>query len=349
MRIAIANDLPLAVEAMRRIIVASGGHELAWIARDGREAVERCLRDRPDLILMDLIMPRLDGVQATRRIMTEAPCAILVVTANMTENQGKVFEAMGVGALDAVNTPVLGFPDSHKGAEALLAKIETIAKLVGAADPRRVSRHLHHLARATPRPEWLVAVGASAGGPSALAHILAKLPADFPAAIVVVQHVDAQFAPGLASWLDCQTPLNVRLARDGESVQAGTVLLADGDQHLVLTRPGRLGYADQPLEVSYRPSIDVFFKSIERHWEGEVIGLLLTGMGRDGAQGLHDLRVSGHHTLVQDQASCAVYGMPKAAVELGAASEILALDSIVPRLLQLVCAQAKSFAIHERA
>lgn len=339
MRIALVNDVSLAVEAMRRVIVADGAHELAWVARDGVEAVARCLDDRPDLILMDLIMPRMDGVEATRRIMTQTPCAILVVTANMIDNQAKVFEAMGAGALDAVNTPVLELPQSCKGSDLLLAKVQMVAKLVGAPLRHRKGVGLTGSDRQHRRPDCLVVIGASAGGPSTLATIFAGLPADFPAAIVVVQHVDSQFAPGLASWLDYQTPLTVRLAGQGEYVQAGTVLLAGGDQHLVFMGPGRLGYVQQPAMGWYRPSIDVFFKSIERGWEGEVIGVLLTGMGRDGAEGLRSLRLDGHRTLVQDQASSAVFGMPKAALELDAADEILPLDRIGPRLLQLTRSQ----------
>src|SRR2546425_7821562 len=137
MRIAIVNDVLLAVEALRRVVASAPGHQLAWIARDGAEAVERCAGDTPDLILMDLIMPKMDGVEATRRIMTQTPCPIVVVTANVTTNSSKVFEALGAGALDAVNTPVLESPAQGQGAGALLAKIATIRKLVGGTSVRR--------------------------------------------------------------------------------------------------------------------------------------------------------------------------------------------------------------------
>src|SRR5512140_3074866 len=132
MRIAIVNDIALAVEAVRRVVLQTREHQLAWIARDGAQAVQLCARDVPDLILMDIIMPRMDGVEATRRIMTDTPCPIVVVTANVDDNSSKVFEAMGAGALDAVNTPVLECPGACKGAHALLSKIETIRRLVGA-------------------------------------------------------------------------------------------------------------------------------------------------------------------------------------------------------------------------
>src|SRR6266436_2010657 len=173
MRIAIVNDLLMAVEAMRRVMVKAGRDQVAWIAHDGAEAVSKCAEDRPDLILMDLIMPTMDGVEATRRIMAKTPCAIVVVTANVSDNSSKVFEAMGAGALDAVNTPVLASSGNGDGATALLAKIETIRRLIG---PGGVSK-LFPLPREIPKLQPhahgnLVAIGASAGGPAALAHIL---------------------------------------------------------------------------------------------------------------------------------------------------------------------------------
>jgi two-component system response regulator WspF len=358
MRIAIVNDVMIAVEAMRRIVAGLRDHQVAWIARDGAEAVALCARDTPDLILMDLIMPGLDGVEATRRIMTATPCAIVIVTASVGGNSAKVFEAMGAGALDAVNTPILERAGAE-GARPLLAKIETIRRLLGPggrkpggrltepfAGRRPLTRSPAHPLTDVPSPPrshsprlppaCLIAIGASAGGPAALAKVLAPLPADLAAAIVIIQHVDVQFVGDLADWLSHQTALRLRLARDGDAPQAQTVFLAAKEEHLVLSGPMRLSYTDEPLDAAYSPSVDVFFKSAARYWLGDVIGLLLTGMGRDGAEGLQLLRREGHHTVAQDRATSAVYGMPKAALELHAASEVLPLDQIGPRLAQLV-------------
>ena len=199
----------------------------------------------------------------------------------------------------------------------------------------RVRRH---------RDGQLVAIGASAGGPGALARILASLPGDFPAAVVIVQHVDARFAPDLAHWLDQLTPLRVRLAHEGDRPQAGTVLLARGEHHLVFGSSTRLTYTRIPLESVYRPSIDVFFKSLRRHWHGEAVGVLLTGMGRDGAEGLRALRERGCPTVAQDAATSAVYGMPRAAAELQAAGEILPLNRIGPRLVKMLDTRIHSHA-----
>jgi two-component system response regulator WspF len=337
MRIAIVNDSLTAVEAMRRVVAGGGQHQIAWIAGDGSQAVEKAAADTPDLILMDLIMPVLDGIEATRRIMHSTPCAIVVVTADVDRNSPKVFEAMGAGALDAVNTPVLDNAAAG-GGNALLGKIDTIRRLLGPDIPRegtkpgtRFFTHPQALA-----PGHLVAIGASAGGPLALAKILSRLDAAFPAPVIIVQHVDAQFAPGLATWLDAQTPLSVRLAREGDHPEVGTVLLAGEENHLVFTPATRLSYARDPMDCPYRPSIDVFLRSANRYWRGAITGVLLTGMGRDGAEGLKRLKDRGCRTIAQDRESSAVYGMPGAAADLGAATDILPLDKIAQRLTSIV-------------
>jgi two-component system response regulator WspF len=331
MRIAIVNDLTMAVEAMRRVLARASQHSLAWIARDGAEAVKRCAEDRPDLILMDLIMPVLDGVEATRRIMAANPCPILVVTASVNGNSNRVFEALGAGALDAVNTPALGVNGMGIGAAALLGKIELLAQLVSPAASVATVRTSHPFSEAPTvraRRNFLVAIGSSAGGPAALAAVLRELPKDYPGAIVVVQHLDQQFAAGLAEWLGQQIALPVRIARSGEAPLAGAVLMAGQGQHLALNRMQTLGYSLLPRENAYCPSVDVFFQSVASHWRDDAIGVILTGMGRDGAHGLKKMRTAGLTTVAQDKASCAVYGMPKAAVELAAATHVLPLAQI---------------------
>ncbi len=344
MRIAIVNDSAMAAESLRRVIAASRRHQVAWIAEDGAEAVRRCGEDRPDILLMDLIMPNLDGVAATREIMRRTPCAIVVVTASVDGNAAQVFEAMGAGALDAINTPILEMNGDGDGQAALLHKIDTVAKLIDA--PRRTATGAHTAAPvpvrrlpaaigAPARPP-LIAIGASTGGPAALQTLLDGLPPTLGAAVIVVQHVDVQFAASFARWLGAQTPLPVRLARPGDRPRPGEVLVAGREDHLILTPGGSLDYTAEPAAYAYRPSVNVFFHSLARHWRGTAIGVLLTGMGRDGGSGLLALREAGCHTVAQDQGSSAIYGMPKAAAELGAAVEILPLDAIAPALLKFL-------------
>ncbi|MEA3212202.1 MAG: two-component system, chemotaxis family, response regulator WspF [Chthoniobacter sp.] len=334
MRIGVVNDVPLAVEAVSRVLEQSSTHEVAWIARNGHEAVARCAEDRPDLILMDLIMPGLDGVAATRQIMAKTPCAILVVTATIEGNTAKVFEALGAGALDVVKTPILGADGRGEGAAALLAKIEMLSRLITGKSTRPPAPAGPDAPPTSPAPNRLVVIGASAGGPAALAAVLGGLPRDFPAAIVMVQHVDAQFSSLMAKWLNEQSRLPVRTAEEGDQPEVGVALLAGTNDHLIFESARALGYTSEPRAYSYRPSVDVFFESAIRHWKGEIVGVLLTGMGRDGAKGLKALRDHGALTIAQDQASCVVYGMPKAAAALGAAVEVLPLDEIAPRLIR---------------
>lgn len=342
MRIAIVNDTRTAVEGLRRVLLAQGEHQIAWVAGSGEEAIGYCKRDRPDLILMDLGMPGMDGVEATRQIMASTPCPIVVVTTSAREYPARVFEAMGAGALDAVNTPVTGEFGSSSGSRHLLAKVDTIRRLVS-PNPWKKSggRKPDETTRFLARSEAVVCIGASAGGPAALAKILGDLPDNFPAAVVVVQHVDAQFASGLANWLAGRSRLPLRLVEEGDRLRSGAVLLAGRNHDLVFTSPRRLGYTRAVTDAVYRPSVDAFLRSAAEQCAGVVVGVLLTGMGRDGAEGLLRLRQRGFLTIAQDETSSAVFGMPKAAIECGAAMEILALDKIAPRLVNMFTVKGK--------
>jgi two-component system response regulator WspF len=333
MRIAIVNDLSLAVEILRRIVLDSAVHKVAWVAQTGEEAIRKCEVDTPDLILMDLFMPDMDGVEATRRIMYASPCPILVVTATMEDHAGKVFEAMGHGALDAINTPMMGSGEgARKSRDALLKKITIIEKLSLNSQASPTKRQT----RGTPsaKVSSLIVIGASTGGPKALADILSRMPADLAAGIVIAQHVDGEFSGGMARWLDEQSPLSIRLAEEGAYPSRGTALLAGKNDHLVLTPNLNLAYTREPVATPFRPSVDELFKSVAAHWPSMGIAVLLTGMGRDGAEGMKMLHRVGWHTIAQDEATSVVYGMPKAARELGAASEILPIDRIAPAILR---------------
>lgn len=334
MKIGIVNDIPMVVEILRRVLAERPEHQLIWVAQDGQQAVEMCAWQLPDIVLMDLIMPRVDGVEATRRIMQNTPCPILIVTADIGANADKIYEAMGHGALDVVATPALANGQLHMGSTALFAKIEQLGR-IGAKPSAPLVQPRHVPAAVSDSSERLVVIGASAGGPAALAVILGQLPKDFAAGIVIVQHIDAAFAQGMADWLQQQTSLQVRLAKEGDQPKNGVVLMAGTSQHLLMKNRGTLGYVPESPKDVYHPSIDVFFNSIAGQWRGSAVGVLLTGMGRDGALGLKAMRDCRFHTIVQDQKSSAVYGMPKAAAALGAAADVLPLDSIAGKLVAI--------------
>ncbi len=332
MRIAIVNDLRIATEALRRVVLSRPEHSVAWTAVDGQEAVRRCLADIPDVILMDLVMPGMNGAEATREIMRRCPCPILVVTATVAGNYALVCEALSHGAYDAVATPVLGDSPPAQAGAALLAKLAQVDRIRARLEsPLEPSAPVAPPTKRRPddfRQPPLVAIGASTGGPHALQTILAKWPADFPAAVVVAQHIGADFAASLASWLAESCKLTVRTAIDGDRPRAGLVLVAQTDDHLLMRPDGTLGYAKEPTGNPFRPSVDVLFQSLGRHWQRPSVAVLLSGIGRDGAQGLLDLRRAGWHTIAQDRSSSVVYGMPQAASELKAAAEVLAVGDI---------------------
>lgn len=327
MRIAIVNDLSLAREALSRAVNESG-HQIAWVAIDGVEAVAKAKTDTADLILMDLVMPNMDGAAATKQIMKSAPCPVLIVTASVGANSELVYEAMGNGALDATTTPQMG-ADRKVQADALLKKIEQIGLITGKLEkdhPSWVTR-APFSGKCPIHPPFL-AIGSSTGGPQALATILGALPADFPAAIGIVQHVDAEFAPGLVDWLNERTELNVTVAQNKQHAQPGNVYLAAGDEHLRVDSIGRFIYTEEPVSAINRPSVDILFKSLAYAYPRPGCAVLLTGMGRDGAKGLKAMRDSGWHTIAQDKSTSIVYGMPKAAVEHNAVIDVLPLNKI---------------------
>lgn len=338
MRIAVVSERTEGVHALRSAVGLTPEHDVAWTALSGAEALERCGEDVPDLVLLDLLRSGLDTSETARAIMAHTPCAILVVTNSVRANTARVFAAMASGAVDAVDFLPADAGDLSGAAAPLLAKIATIGKLIGGRSGKgAVTAHAGGAAAAAlGDPTPLIAIGASAGGPSALIQVLHGLPATLPAALVIVQHVDAQFAPGMAEWLARHSPWPVSLAAEGESPSMGKVLLAGTGDHLIFTSAQRLGYTRTPIDCAYRPSIDVFFQSASRLWRGRAIGLLLTGMGRDGATGLRALKDAGHHTIAQDEKTSAVYGMPKAAAALQAAVDVLSIERIAPRLVELV-------------
>ncbi len=336
MRIAIVNDSIMAVECLKRILVTTDRHQVAWVARDGSEAVMRCTSDKPDLILMDLVMPVMDGVEATRQIMQKSPCAILIVTASVDGRSSKVFQAIRAGAMDVVRTPSFDINANGKEAMKLLKKIDTIERLIAMEETVTRPPASATSNKAKDKEGVLVVIGSSTGGPQALATVLSSFPESFPASVIVVQHVDAQFAPSLASWLDSRTSLPVHTIKEGDRPIPGSIQIACTNDHLIMTPERTFAYSRKPMGNVFRPSVDVFFESVARNWKGKGIGVLLTGMGRDGAKGLLALRERGWHTISQDRDSSVIYGMPKAAAELNAAVRVLPLSNIGAALLQRI-------------
>ncbi len=326
-RVLVADDSALFRELLSGVVAAEPGFDVVAVASNGDEAARLARSLRPDVITMDLNMPDADGFSGIARIMAETPTPILVLTANRAETVG--FRALSLGALDILEKPQ-ATTDLGEYGQLLRSRLRLLAGV-------KVIRHLRGLrerAEAPPRPgarPELVVVGASLGGPRALAAILRALPAQFPVPIAVVQHIADGFTSGLASWLASESRLEVREARDGDRLRPGLVVLAPTGRHLVVG-DGVARLSDAPPVDTFRPSVTPLFLSAARAYGAGVCGVILTGMGRDGAEGLRAIKDAGGPTLAQDEATSAVFGMPRAAIELRAVDRVLPLDEI-PRVL----------------
>ena len=340
MRIAIVNDTRLIAEALRRHVAQE--HEVIWVAYGGLQALTFCTENRPDLILMDLVMPEVDGVEATRLIMQSAPCAILLVTTSPEQHTSQVFRALGAGALDVIATRLVAGDIANDSL--LLKKIRTLGRLIDTDYRPSGQAPLGQSGGKAPcagaPTEVLVAMGASTGGPVALAKLLKLWTPPAHCALVIVQHIDWAFTDSLAHWLATQINFPIEVIENNALLTPGKIFMAKTNDHLLLDERQHLRYSAEPVDYSYRPSVDVFFHGIARHWQRKAIGVLLTGMGRDGAQGLLAMRKAGKLTIAQDQASSAVYGMPRAAADIKAAEKILSLENIGLALAQYTAARA---------
>jgi two-component system chemotaxis response regulator CheB len=323
LRVLVVDDSASVRAVLRRFFRRTEDIEVAGEAADGAAAVAQVLDLSPDVVVMDLVMPGMDGYAATERIMEVRPTPIVILSSTVNRNQMRIaFEAMRRGAVE-----VLGKPEDtgqwHQLAETLPEMVRTAAAARTRA-PKRRPRRLPETEGASRALRW-VGIGASTGGPAALRELLEALPARFGMTVLVVQHITGGFEAGLADWLNRELPFDVRLAADGEEPEAGCVRLAPGGAHLLLDADGslRLDRASPP-RAGHRPSVDSLLSSMARSSPASSAGVILTGMGSDGAEGLAELRAAGGLTIAQEMASCVVHGMPRVAVERGAAEVELA-------------------------
>ncbi|MDQ1363340.1 MAG: Chemotaxis response regulator protein-glutamate methylesterase [Pseudomonadota bacterium] len=319
MKVAIVHD-NTNVTQLLQFLLADLGHEICWHCSVSQKAIDACRANLPDLLLLKLDMPDMPATDLIRQIMSNTPTTIIVISQSVKKQPGRVFEAMSAGALDAFTEPSTDEPQSIQDLKRKISNINSLHKSTS-VPPLPIQMQ-------TDKTLPLVAIGASTGGPAALVNVLARLPENPHAVIVVIQHMDKQFSEGMAKWINEQTRIHVEIAQPNQKPKPGVVYFAAGENHLVLKKSGHFDYTAEPVDYPYRPSVDVFFESAVTNWPNKMIGVLLTGMGRDGANGLLSFYNRGMLTIAQNEESCAVFGMPKAAIALNAASKILHINDI---------------------
>ena len=346
-RVLVVDDSAVLRQSTRLILESDPDLSVIGEARDGVDAVSLVDRLKPDVITMDLHMPKMDGLQAIEQIMAKHPAPIIVVTsANLDQELGLGLRASKCGALSVLQRPArIAAPDYLAFTAKLIEQVKLMSTVKVVRRVRTSKPVPPDVAAKTPMPTRgsvkpeIVAIGSSTGGPAALHKIISAIPADFPVPIVIVQHISFGFVQGLAEWLDAASPLHVKVAQPGEKVRPGTAYVAPDGDHMGVDRSNRIALDPADPISGHRPSVTALFRSIARSYGASAIAAILTGMGADGAIGMKALHDAGAFTLAQDEASCVVFGMPKEAIALGAAQQIVALDQIAPTLVALVAAR----------
>lgn len=336
-RILIAEDSPVFADVLRAVVEAEFDMTVVGIAANGADAISLCRDLHPDLVLMDIQMPEVDGFQATEAIMAEFPTPILVVTADPFHGgQDLSFRALAAGALDLVGKPEqLPWPEAARRdflrKIRLLAQVPVVRHMRGRkvqslpVRARRSTLPGHRVSAAVPA---VVGIVASTGGPGAMARLIAGMDATFPAPILVVQHIIPGFATQLANWLGRVGDVSVVEAEEGMVLQAGQVVIAPGDRHLEVRSDQRLHVTDSLPVEGHRPSGDLLLESLARHFGPRSLGVVMSGMGSDGTTGLAAIKRAGGRTYAQDRESCVVYGMPQSAIELGVIEKVVNIDEL---------------------
>ena len=335
-RVLVVDDSALMRKLIPAILARDSSIEVVGTAMDGAFALKKIEELNPDVVTLDLVMPRMDGIETLRLIMRGAPIPVILFSTHSKEGAYSTFKALAMGAVDFVAKP----KDAAAGnldaiADQLIAKIKVAKRAAGRKLPLAVVSEsecgIKKSARVAIPPNRIIAIGISTGGPNALQFVLSQIPADFPASILIVQHMPEGFTEMFARRLDECCALDVHEARSGDMLVAGRVLICPGNRHIMVRRMPRGDTAvlsDGPPVNGHRPSADVLFHSVAQQFGLTVVGVLMTGMGEDGAEGLGAIKAAGGMTIAQSEDSCVVSGMPRAAIVKGYANKIVSLDAM---------------------
>jgi two-component system chemotaxis response regulator CheB len=345
-RVVVADDSALARQLLCELLGSDPDIEVVGVATNGAEAVTLVERLRPNIVTMDLRMPGTDGLAATAEIMRRVPTPVLLVTSSdFRLRQNDVFDSFRYGVVDVLEKPPLNPDGAHSAsAKTLLEKIKVLSRIKVTASKARMPAAPTG-ARPADRPSAqptgrAIGLGASTGGPRVLPAVLAELPADLAAPVFIAQHMSGPFVPAFAEWLAADCPLPVAVAHDGETPTPGRVLVAPGGLNMVLDASGVVRLNTDSAPAGIRPSVDLLLQSLAQVYGPRAIGVVLTGIGRDGTEGLRAIKRAGGLTMVQDAASCVVNGMPGAALAEGVADAEVELTSMGKTLGELVAGRA---------
>lgn len=342
-RVVIADDSATARAMILAVLESDPGVHVVGEARTGADAIELAIRLRPDLITMDIEMPGMDGIEGTKAIMERVPTPIVIVSSSTNrEVAGRSLDATAAGALYVIDKP----PHPHSARfDEWRTELVSIVKAMAFV---KVVRRSRRAAEATSGTGWtsgirhralapvrLVAIAASTGGPTVLRQILARLPADLPVPVIIVQHIARGFTPALVGWLDAGCSLRVKVAADGEALSAGTVFLGPDERQLGV-RDGAIALSDDSAVGGFRPAATYLFESVADSYGKDVVAVVLTGMGADGVDGLRRIHAAGGRVIAQDEESCVVFGMPREAIRAGVVDSVLSPDEIADQIVMLV-------------
>ena len=338
----IVDDSPTLRHLIRAIFDTDPELKVVGEARNGEEAVAMVARLQPDVVTMDIEMPHMDGYEAIRRIMSETPVPIVVLTSTESDIRlGATYKGVESGALMVVGKPH-GLRGDDPDADEIInvvkamADVKVIRRRWHIPKHPEPSAHRNRVSRPIQPAYQVLAVGTSTGGPPALRTVLSELPATFSVPVLVVQHISRGFTAGLARWLNETISMRVKLADAGEPLLPGTVYIAPDGVHLQVSPQKKVALLEENPLDGHRPSVTALFNSVAKQYGQAAVGVLMTGMGRDGANGLYAMKQAGAYTIAQDEASSIVFGMPKEAINMGAASEVLALQKIAKRIKELI-------------
>lgn len=347
-RVLIVDDSAVLRQTTRLILTSDSNITVIGEANNGADAVAMAERMRPDVITMDIRMPKMDGTQAIRQIMSASPVPIIVVTSiDLAQELELSSQVTKLGAVSILQRPEsVSTPNFKTFTSKLIEQVKLMSTVKVVRHMRTDKGNSFDPGLKMPMPVLkppakteIVAIGSSTGGPAALHKLLGAMPADFPAPIVIVQHISFGFVQGLADWLNDACPLKVKVAQAGERVQPGTVYLAPDNHHMLVDRLNRVALNPSEPMGGHRPAVTALFQSIAQSYGPSAVAVILTGMGADGAVGMRALYDSGAITIAQDEASSVVFGMPKEAIALGAVQQIVPLDGIAQTLTSLIALQ----------